>query len=443
MNPDDPLGLISPPQKKAANDPLGLLDSGKPHLPTKLELAQRNATQAHPEDAEEPEAGYATQALGGLASLARDIPGAEAAQAGARSLLRRQPYREALSDIRGAEGAAPKWVRRYNRVAGATVAAAVAPGSSALKQGALYGATSGALAADPMTAGERVGNTAKEAAVGATAGKLFGELLPIVARTQLGRSLGRTALSRDAEMAASDATNYSRAASEGTLAAANPTPPATVAALNDPDVRPYANIIRNSRLFRGADDATILRESYKLMSERQGLLGKRVLNSDDFRAGTELERAEIGSAKRDLLTGADHVMPSFRSAVYEHAALSRDREAFRTAADATKRITRGASGAARKASQNSPESFMDTIRGLNPSEANAATEGVLGRLKERTGFLGMSTANPLKLFGLPKSSADFAALAPYLRVLDERAGNTVAPPLGRALAIALSQSATR
>ena len=49
--------------------------------------------------------------LGGIASIAKDIPGAEAAQAGARSFFRGQPYAEALGDIRGAEESAPALAR--------------------------------------------------------------------------------------------------------------------------------------------------------------------------------------------------------------------------------------------------------------------------------------------------------------------------------------------
>lgn len=116
---------------------------------------------------------YAQQALGGIASLARDIPGAEAAQAGVRALVRRQPYREALSDIRGAEDSAPGVVRNANRFIGGGIASAVLPGGAAAK-GAQYGALTGALSSDPNSGVE---SRAIGAGAGAVTGALAGHYL--------------------------------------------------------------------------------------------------------------------------------------------------------------------------------------------------------------------------------------------------------------------------
>jgi hypothetical protein len=85
MNPDDPLGLLGgSPQKKAETaDPLGLIT--KPKLPTKLDR-ETKCCNASPRGHRRSRPELRAQALGGLASLAHDIPGAEALQAGARSL---------------------------------------------------------------------------------------------------------------------------------------------------------------------------------------------------------------------------------------------------------------------------------------------------------------------------------------------------------------------
>lgn len=455
MNPeDDPLEQLKALKQHSAAqpDPLDELkrlkaSGGRPKL-------GQMGIPISDESPEEPD--YNTKSLGALASLARDIPGGEALEAGARSLFRAHPsgkrnklgfvpttrdqsYGEALSDIRTAEESAPLAARVIPRVAGGTVAAAVAPGKTALRQGAIFGAASGAGRAEPVPLGDRVGSTIKEGAVGATAGKLFGELAPLAFRAGRIASLGKVALRRDAQLATADASNYGKAALEGDLAAGNPTPQAVTAALDEPDIKPYVKIVRNSRTLKGANDATVLREAYKLMSEHQATLTRRALNSDDFKAGTELEKADIGAAKRHLLSAADQIMPSFRPAVYEHADLSREREAFRSGADATNRIIRGVDGSARRLSKNSAESFLNEILSMTPEEASAATEGALGRAKGKSHL----SLNPFKAFGVPKAAKNYSRIAELIDALDRRAGNTSYPPLGRALAIALGETGTR
>lgn len=117
------------------------------------------------------EPGVGTKVLGTLASLGRDIPGVEAAQAGIRSLIRRQPYREALADIRGAEDAAPTVATLPARLAGFGLASAALPGSAAMK-GAQVGALTGALSSDPNTG---MTSRAIQSGVGAGLGYLGGK----------------------------------------------------------------------------------------------------------------------------------------------------------------------------------------------------------------------------------------------------------------------------
>lgn len=115
--------------------------------------------------------GVGTKTLGVIAALNRDIPGAEAAQAGIRALVRRQPYDEARADIRGAEDAAPLAATLPARLVGggmSLVAPARALGLGAKTAGALYGALSGLTDSDPGISKEwRAGNTIGGAAVGA------------------------------------------------------------------------------------------------------------------------------------------------------------------------------------------------------------------------------------------------------------------------------------
>jgi hypothetical protein len=429
MNPDDPLLRLRYLKETGQNDEAakyeeyltatGQMPKAKPAQPAAKRAPLPGQHGNEIIDAS-PETSYAQEALGGVAALSKDIPGAEALQAGARSLFRGMPYKNALSDIRGAEDAAPKWVRRGNRVIGGTVAAAVAPGN-VLSQGALYGVTGGLLQADPSTVEERLHEGAKQGVIGAAAGKV-GQMIGTGLRTVAASTLGKIALARKAAMSAADNAAYGKAAQEGALAAADPTPQAVNDVMADADIAPYIAAIKGSRIFKGADDATVLREAYKLMSEKQGLLANRAASSPDFKAGTSLEKAEITSAKHSLLDAADEIMPSFRPAVQGHAEHAGQMEAFRAGADAAVAITKGSSGAGKRIEKTSAEAFMKSILEMSPAQAKAAKEGLLGRLKEKTGLLGATTVNPLTMFGMPNSARNLQRIAPFLEALDKQAG---------------------
>lgn len=403
MNPDDPLGLIKPVESA---DPLGLKSARPaPGSINKLGLAQRIAAAPHPEDMEDATPpSYMQQALGGLAAFNASIPGMEAMQATMRSLVRRQPYTEALSDIRSAEESAGG-VATLNKMTGTAIAALATPGSSAAMQGGVFGAASGLLKADPASLGDRVGAGAKEAAVDALFGKVAGEVVPNFLRSKLSTSLGKASLARDATIKAINNAKYGKAAAEG----AGLTHADVTAAMDSPDIKPYADAIRNSSTFKGADDATVLNETYKLLSERQGTLGTRMAASTDFKAGTSLEKGEITAAKKTLLDAADKIMPSYRDAVSTASQMARQRDAFRAAADATSRIVKGTPVAGKKLSQNSPEAFRSSIERMTPEEAKAALDGVMGRLKNSG------------IFSAIKGGA--AKVAPYVNALDRQAGN--------------------
>lgn len=426
MNPDDPLGLIGTPPKQAASDPLGLMTP-----------APAPVVDATPE-----EPTYATQALGGLASLARDIPGAEALQAmaGMRGLDLTKAsdrsqfgdaYKESLGNLRSAEDAAPTWVRRGNRVIGGLLAGAAIPGSSAALQGARYGVAEGLLGADPSTVEDRLHEAAWKAPVDAALGHAFGEVVPQVVRSYASKAVDEASLLRKEAMSKFDSLLYGKADQEAALAAANPMPQALSDAFSDPTIKPYIDAVRTSPVWEGASPGKIAHEAYKLMSERQGKLGNIVANSGDYKAGTDLEYKEISQAKQKLLDAASEVMPSFRPAVAGHAKLAGERDAFEAARDATGNIVRGKSGATKNLETKSPAAFMQSIFDMTPGEAKAGTQGLLGELKETPSAL---TYNPFKMFGGPKAMARAARIAPYLNALDRRAGNKL-PSLLRAAAV--------
>jgi len=397
------------------------------------------------------------QIAGGLASFGRSIPGVETLQAGARSFApmlvgpqyKPQPYGEALSDVRQAEESAHPFVRNLNSVTGGTIAAAAMPGTNLVRQGAAYGAAEGALGADPVSAGQRAFDTGKGAVIGALSGKVLGSASSKIARVMKAKSLGTTALQRTGAMESADAAAYAKAASEGIGA----TDPAVTAALSHPTVKPFAAEIRNSPIYQGADDATVLREAYKLMTEKQQTLARQIINSKDYKAGSTLEKEEIRQGKKQLLKAADRIMPSLRPAVYQHATAKNEYGAFATAANATRRALTGTSVAAENFLKNTPEAFLDKVPTMKPGQARAALEGVLGRLKEAK---SPYTLNPARGFGIPRAIKSSTQVNQFLDALDKRvtsgssaaahwwqANPGVVGQLRRALAVSLGGEMSR
>jgi hypothetical protein len=114
-------------------------------------------------------------------------------------------------------------------------------------------------------------------------------------------------------------------------------------------------------------------------------------------------------------------IPSLRPAIEQHAAMMGERDAFRAAADATKRIGKGTAVAGKKLDQLSPEAFIKSVKKMTPREAKAALDGMLGRMNEQMVLSG----NPFTAFGLGKSAIQANRMTPYLRLLDQQAGNTL------------------
>jgi hypothetical protein len=106
------------------------------------------------------------------ANLAQGIPGAEAAQAGARSVVRGEPYTQALGEIRGSVKKIPGALGTAERIAGAAPLAKMLPGG-VIAGGAALGAADAGLAADEESPSKRAFNTALGAATGAGTGALL------------------------------------------------------------------------------------------------------------------------------------------------------------------------------------------------------------------------------------------------------------------------------
>lgn len=171
-----PAGGTTQPSPGAVHPPVAPADDTRtvPHP---------RSAPAQPPSQNEP--GVGTKMLGVLAALDRDIPGAEAAQAGVRALVRTgasklglpvepESYEEARKNIRHAEDAAPTVATLPARLGGAALATATgarALGLGVKGAGALYGGLSGLTDSNPD---ESLSDRAFSAGLGAAGGFVAG-----------------------------------------------------------------------------------------------------------------------------------------------------------------------------------------------------------------------------------------------------------------------------
>lgn len=357
--------------------------------------------------AREPET---RQALTGFAAgAAQAIPGMRAIQAGARAFSRGQSYRDALGDIDEATHTVPREIRAVSQLPGVIALSPLLPANPAAA-GALIGGADQAFDANPdVGLGERAGR----AAIGAVAGGVAGKVVDTgvtAARAALTPTTGAQGVARQGAMAAADKAAYGAAEKEAALAGGNH--PALANALNEPSVAPFAKAVRETEQFANADNATVLAETYKLMSETQRRLGRTMVNSTDYRAGSSLQKAEIEIGKRKLLAAADNIMPGFRKAVEQHAKMAGESEAAQDAAAVTRRIITKSSGNPAKP-RTSPEAFSKRIAKMSDAERKAAVKGMLGELRSKIGVTG----NSISLFGAATTALRPGRVSPFLRDL--------------------------
>jgi hypothetical protein len=135
----------------------------------------RDAASANDPDAEPvslPKA-LLNSSLATAANLSQAIPGAEAAQAGIRSVVRQQPYADALNDIRGQTSKITGPLGTVEHGIGLTAALPLVSGMGVVGGGAAIGGASQALSADPGSLKMRALKTAGGAALGAATGGLL------------------------------------------------------------------------------------------------------------------------------------------------------------------------------------------------------------------------------------------------------------------------------
>lgn len=312
--------------------------------------------------------GVGTSALATAANVSRDIPGVEAAQAGARSLVRGQSYREALGDIRGATNALPAAIGIPTRMAGGAMAAAVSPGSTLARQAMSYGAASGLTEANPdVGVGGRVGRAAGQAVAG---GALTRALQ--VGGTASRALRGQTRAAREIEeMARRDEVADPLYEAFRARPAAQPTQRLAVI-MDLPVVRSAARAVRaENNILRNLPDTDprILDAVYKRVGDKAF--------TSKFGFDTDQSRKELLAAIDDATGGA--YSPAVRA--FEEGASNMD--ASVRGARALQRGTSSSSGATLNASlEDSPEALVRWARTARPREREMAVGGILGEVKQ-------------------------------------------------------------
>jgi hypothetical protein len=374
--------------------------------------ARQNANEMDMAEAETP--GYLSSALGGVSAIARGIPGMEAVQAGARSVVRGQSYRDALQDIRGS--AADNPASTVATMAGAAPLAAMLPGGP-VAGGALLGGADQALNAD---ADQSLLERGARTAVGAAGGALLGKGLDLgITAVRAARATDAAKLVADLvkKRAASAKRLYTRAIAEGQGKA----PTAEITAfLAKEDIAPIADGLLATRSFAGKDrhSPEVLDGIYKVLSDKQAQIKRGLLQPEPSKANIgRFASEDIGLAQREALTAADGPMPSYRGAVQDYAKRSGDIDAVIKGVEAL-RATRlsGVPAGKRLAKFPTEEQLAEWAKTATPSQIAHAKQGILSGLK------GSRKLDPAALFGtriIPLPSRQLKATPGLLRALDK------------------------
>ena len=270
------------------------------------------------------------------------------------------------------------------------------------------------------------------------------------------------------EMAKIDAVNYAIARGE-----AHSTLPIREV-LESKTVKPFADIIRGSEKFQNADDATVLMETYKLMSQAQRKAEAAIEGSAEHQARHIVAKDDIGLAKGRMLEATEAPttvvtpgrarmlperhsglppegvpdtqlaatplldrrvetrpaqqaeigagIPSLRKAVDEHRIKAGEFDRFTEGAEIGKTAGQAKSLPSTKIITNGRVAFLREIPKMTPQEAEAALAGVLGR----TGEAARITNSPLGAFGLISSAVrlpmQMYRTGPIIEALEKQAG---------------------
>lgn len=307
-------------------------------------------------------------------------------------------------------------------------------GDAALQSG-VAGTVSGLDKATPEGLVNALGKGAGSAVAGGIAGGALSAIRPTLSALRTGgriikaKPLDEATFALNDAMKAADNALYGVANAQG---AAIRSTPEIQAVLKSQTVKPFADIVRKSESFGKSDDATVLAETYKLMSEAQRKLIGVTEGTAEHLAGNAMKRGDITLGKGRMIAAANTSgITGLAPAIAGHAKAAGEQDALTNVSDAAARIMGGKSNKGDKILLDSPEALRREIKGMTPPEAEAGLKGMLGRGREAIHM----TTNPLTGLGIVPSAVRTLRtpfqFAPFVRQLDEQAGRTSGTLLDR------------
>lgn len=337
-------------------------------------LARRMASSNAEEEAGQD---VGSRVLGTGASLLSDVPGGEAAQAGAIKAASGLSYADALRQLREAKQSAEDiGTAAPARLLGGIVAAGVLPGSPAIA-GATYGALSGLTNADPNTTmTDRLKSAAVKGTVGGVAGKVLDLGLTALAAktpTWLGgtQTPAANVLQRQVDRQATSGPLYGQFRQLGDLGET----PQLKEIMDLPVVRKAIDTVKGESptLAKLPDtDASVLDAVYKRVGNKA------------FKAANGYETDE---ARQTLLGAIEDAAQAKGGSYVDAVGAFREPSKLINAVQQGKR-TLATAGLARGPSvaqdiKASPEAFSQWLETASPRQAQAAQEGILGSLGQQ------------------------------------------------------------
>lgn len=414
-------------------------------------IARYNAAEQEQAEREEKLSSPVTKVATAFGQVPRALPGGEAVMAGLRSVVRRQPYSEALEDIRAAQESVNPIPAAVTR--GATsmavlgpILSKIAPATTAAR-GALQAAGTGAgvsaieraLSATPESMAERAAGTVQAAKRGAA----FGAGLQLSSRAAMGlRDVGKSLLapSRGAQQQASDIAlaAQTKPMYEAAEAAGRVTQ-GPVQSFGVPGIREYVDDILSSPSFRrkfpNPSQQDVIKAVREHIIDTQEAAAKAAatqagVGSQRVQAATRLKQDDAEELARQLLADSDY----FTQGLYRQAvtATRAGKDVQRAAQDVAETVRTAANRpwiSGQKLASKSLEAGIKNIEGLSPEQARAALPAAYAGLRES--IVPTPSFNPFTLFGVTPSAMRVVQARPAIQAIEQVVASQRAPGLGQ------------
>ncbi len=300
----------------------------------------------------------------------------------APSMFGGQPisYQQSLNALRGVTGEIDPKTAALERFLGSLATLRFLP-KNPMAAGALLGGSDQLLSADQESVPERAAATAGGTFVGGLLGKAT-DVGVTAARVGINALRGEAPtfsallLQKQAERAASAAKLYDAAIAEGQGKTATP---AIKSFLAEPDIAEIVGELQGTRQFANtpAESPEMLDAVYKTLSDRAGQIKKGLDAVSPTRPNIGRFRGQdIAAAQQQGLAAMDPVMPTYREAVDDFAARSKEMDAIKRGYVALVKKTSGGLPSVNQATKSTPEAFADWA-GKKGSNVPAAVQGLL------------------------------------------------------------------